>query len=200
MTVDSSQDLRSLGEAGYADDRWRPTATGTAANRPAVGLFRANAFYYATDTGVLSYSNGVAWTDLTPGTTALGAWTSYTPTWTSTGTAPTAGNSAFTGAYGKIGKTVSFNVYFPMGSTATFGTGLYRWALPVASTGQVIGSGYIYDSSANAVWTVSLLRVTTTTFRLLFTAGGGLYDVSQTAPFTWAVADEINVACTYEAA
>lgn len=80
MTVDPVADLRSLGEAGFADDRWRPIATGTFANRPSVSLMRANAFYYATDTGTLYYSDGVSWVGAASSAPTVGTSLPASPT------------------------------------------------------------------------------------------------------------------------
>lgn len=60
-------DLRGLKGAQGKDGRDRPHATGLAAARPAATLITPDSFYYATDTGVLSYSDGATWADVRVG-------------------------------------------------------------------------------------------------------------------------------------
>jgi len=67
----------------------------------------------------------------------FGAWTPYTPSWTSTGTAPAIGNGTLTGAYVQIGKWVQFRIQVTFGSTTTFGTGGLQVSLPVTPVGTV---------------------------------------------------------------
>lgn len=67
MTTDPILDLRSLGDLA-PDERDRPIGAGTFAARPAANMVKVNSFYYATDTNVLYFSNGIAWTQIsTPG-------------------------------------------------------------------------------------------------------------------------------------
>lgn len=58
------------------------------------------------------------------------AWDTYTPAWTSSGTAPALGNGSIQGKYYRVGKTVDFEVLLTPGSTTTFGTGVYSISLP----------------------------------------------------------------------
>mgnify|MGYP001571216159 CR=1 FL=1 len=65
--------------------------------------------------------------------TLFGAWTSYTPAWTSSGTAPAIGNGTIAGRYMKIGRTVLCHINVIFGSTSTYGTGNYSFSLPATS-------------------------------------------------------------------
>jgi hypothetical protein len=51
--------------------------------------------------------------------------------WTSTGTQPAQGNGTWQGLFMQVGGLVCFNASITAGSTTTFGTGQYRFALPV---------------------------------------------------------------------
>ena len=62
-----------------------------------------------------------------------GDWITYTPVWTSSGTAPVIGNGTLTGGYRRIGQQVDFWLEFTAGSTTTFGTGSWRFSLPQVS-------------------------------------------------------------------
>lgn len=87
------------------------------------------------------------------------AWTSYTPTWTSTGTAPALGNGTLVGRYMKVGRTVTAHVNLITGSTSTYGTGAYNFALPAQAAN--VGSSYIGSAHLlgvdrwNGQWIVS---------------------------------------------
>lgn len=67
MTGNPNLDLRGLMGAQGKTGRDRPIATGLAAARPAANLITPDSFYYATDTGVLSYSDGSSWSDVRAG-------------------------------------------------------------------------------------------------------------------------------------
>lgn len=77
------------------------------------------------------------------------AWTSYTPTWTTTGTAPGLGNATLVGRYMKVGRTVTVHVNLTTGSTTTYGSGAYNFALPAASANA--GCSYIGNAHLLAV-------------------------------------------------
>ena len=61
------------------------------------------------------------------------AWVSYTPTWTGASTNPVIGNGTLAGYYKQVGKTVYCRIEVVMGSTTTYGSGAYSWALPVTA-------------------------------------------------------------------
>jgi hypothetical protein len=61
-------------------------------------------------------------------------WLSYTPTWTSTGTAPTLGNGTITGQYRRVGDSIDVIVRFVSGSTSTAGTGKWQFTIPSGLT------------------------------------------------------------------
>jgi hypothetical protein len=79
----------------------------------------------------------------------LAAWTSYTPTWSSTGTAPALGNGTLAGRYMLVGKTCHLAIKQTNGTTTTYGTGGYTWALPV----QAANAGVDYLGAARLVGT-----------------------------------------------
>lgn len=65
-------------------------------------------------------------------------WTTYTPSWVSSGTAPALGNGVLTGRYMKIGRTVHAAIRMSCGSTTTYGTGNYSWSLPFTAANTVV--------------------------------------------------------------
>jgi len=98
--------------------------------------------------------------------TGLPSWTSYTPTWTTSGTAPSLGNGTLTGGYLAIGKILFFRIQFQPGSTTTFGSGGYSFALPpgftaVASAQQTVSGSF--NSAGNVYAAVGLISASGTT-------------------------------------
>jgi hypothetical protein len=91
---------------------------------PAFGV--SGRFFWATDIGVMFYDTGTAW--VVPNATT---WQSYTPTWSSSGSAPAIGNGELLGLYQLIGqKTYLMRIEFRPGSTTTYGTGNYTFSTP----------------------------------------------------------------------
>lgn len=138
-------------------------------------------------------------------TALTGAWTSYTPVWTSSGTPPTQGNVVINGAYRRLGKTVDYKIHWVFGSTSAVGTGNYFFTLPVNSVAltspydEPAGSGVLVDVSTAVRYKVNATIVTATTVWL--NVGNNNPGVMQaTAPATWASGDWFSIGGTYEAA
>lgn len=129
------------------------------------------------------------------------AWTSYTPTWTTTGTAPAIGNGTLAGAYVQTGKTVRFRAKLTAGSTTTFGTGTWSLSLPVTAKAAdtMVVSGWIFDSGTRHYVAVGKLT-STTTLSIIHTESGNSGQVDATSPQTWANGDFLVVTGVYEAA
>lgn len=86
-------------------------------------------------------------------------WTSYTPTWTSTGTAPSVGNGTITGMYRKEGDSLHVRIALTSGTTTAYGTGNYKFSIPNAGTWtidtakmtSITGFGGVVGSASAAV-------------------------------------------------
>ncbi|MBA2633426.1 MAG: hypothetical protein H0U86_10585 [Chloroflexi bacterium] len=125
-----------------------------------------------------------------PPGSALGAWTSYTPTWTCSGTAPSLGNGSLSGRYKLLdANTCLIHMAFSAGSATTFGTGNFFFALPftAASQGIQLMACHILDSGTDNKIGVA--------FQII-PEGGNV--VSNTVPMTWANGDQINISGSYE--
>lgn len=133
---------------------------------------------------------------------ALGdPWTSFTPTWTSSGTAPALGNGVLTGAWMNTGKLVIARIFLTMGSTTTYGTGNYTFAMPATSAVGAqwfpVGGCVCRDASGAATY-----------FFGAFTAGSNTVSagsdsaarLGQLVPFTWANTDTLAISLAYESA
>jgi hypothetical protein len=66
-----------------------------------------------------------------PSASDAAAWTTYNPSWTASVTNPVIGNGTITGRYKQIGKTVFVVVKISMGTSTTYGSGIWRISLPV---------------------------------------------------------------------
>lgn len=133
-------------------------------------------------------------------TVLMGGWTSYTPTWSSSGTAVALGNGTITGSYTQIGDTVHFRVTLIMGTTTTYGTGVYSFTLPVTSTSvgnavMAVGTSIVFDSSGGTYHTGTAKLASTTTAQVVVDATGAV--LGQTAPVTFATSDQVGIEGTY---
>ena len=136
---------------------------------------------------------------------SFSAWTSYTPSWTSSGTAPSLGNGTITGRYKQIGKTVFVFVKLNIGSTSTMGTGDWRFSLPVPAQNpdciqfpvSILDNGVAwYQGTANGTYTGLTDRTSIITDGTGATSGA----VTASNPFTWGTGDSLQFNGSYEAA
>jgi hypothetical protein len=125
------------------------------------------------------------------------AWTSYTPTWTATGTNPVLNNGTIAGNYMQVGKTIHFRISLTFGSTTTVGSGAYIFGLPVTAIGTtaVLAVGVMVHSGSR---NTRLGYLTTTTGLVLTDMSGA--NVTNAVPFAWASGDTIGIQGSYEAA
>lgn len=130
-----------------------------------------------------------------------GTWTAYTPTWTTSGTSPAIGNGSITGAWTQIGKTVHFRAMISMGSTTSYGTGIWYIGLPAngaSASGFGLGVANCYDSSAGRRYVrPGVFQSPASVF--LPDEPAASY-VGATGPFTWAAGDYLAISGTYEVA
>lgn len=138
----------------------------------------------------------------------LAAWSSYVPSFTSSGTAPNVGTTGtITGAYRQRGKTVDFRVKIVYGGTGIAGSGNFNVTLPVQPKTAVedvaIGGAVLQDASAGTTGRFALVpfvqSAAASTCRLAIGGtGGGIW--TATAPFAPAAGDVITISGTYETA
>lgn len=135
------------------------------------------------------------------------AWTAFTPTWTAATTNPVLGNGTISGRYSRNNKLMVARYSLNAGTTTTFGTGAWRFSLPVTGqsgygAGDPVGFGWVNDGLTTYAATVTI--VTTSTVQInyyatslnvaLFTA------VTGTDPFTFGNGDGARFEVIYEAA
>ena len=147
--------------------------------------------------------------DLGEGGATLPGWKTFTPVWSASGTAPAIGNGILECSYLHIGKLLIAQLHFEAGSTTTFGTGTWRFTLPVQpilpDTSLVFAGGAAYlennaikgypalsqFTNISSSWLMQLQHVASD--------GTGVL-VTGTAPFAWADTDYWNTTIIYEVA
>jgi len=127
--------------------------TCTSSTRPTGGARWVGRLIRETDTNNRVYMwDGTNWIQLYD-PTWTGAWTAYTPVWSTTGTAPTVGNATLSGRYRVMGKTMDVWLKFVWGSTSvSASSGLWRFSLPFAPLADQLLNAYVDDTSAGLRW------------------------------------------------
>ena len=127
---------------------------------------------------------------------------SYTPAWTSTGTAPAIGNGTLSGMYFRLNKLIIARATWIAGSTTTYGTGNYRISLPVTTNNAnfVTGFGYFSDASTFNAYVMVAQQITTSTVQMSWNVGGINGVWGQANPVAMANGDSMSATFIYEAA
>lgn len=129
----------------------------------------------------------------------------WTPAWTSSGTAPAIGNATVTGKYWQApgGLWVDAFMKVTFGSTSTYGTGVFFFSLPVtAASDQVassIGVAYYLDSGTAEGGGIVKCE-STTLLRVVPAEDTNSNNWGQTSPITWTTNDVFQATVRYRAA
>lgn len=175
-----------------------PTITGNVPGNP-----RFTAGFEAGSTGQFDVD---ASGNLTLATNMImGAWTSYATSWTTSGVAPAIGNGTLISRWQRTGRNITLFISLQPGTTTTFGTGEYRFSLPVAqasspgAAGFFPGDAFSLDAGTAFYMGTSIIDNTTNFVRVV--KGDGTLNFWQSnQPFTWGNGDSLNILITYEAA
>jgi hypothetical protein len=136
-----------------------------------------------------------------PAASDTSAWSSYTVTWTGSTSNPVLGDGTLTGRYKTIGKTVFMQLRLQIGSSTSFGSGAWRFSLPVnafSGTAVVLSATFLdngtqwYSGVANTEYDSDV------TYIVALTPSSGA--VGPTTPFSWASTDSLVIAGSYESA
>lgn len=130
-------------------------------------------------------------------------WTSWTPTWSSGGTAPAIGNGSIGGMYMRQQGKVYFRISLEAGSTTTFGNNSNGWTFslpsgmpninmsnyPSPQTEAQLGFAMatIYNGSSYVAWSGQVRYQSGTTVKIQNNAGQALNDFNSTIPAAWSV-------------
>jgi len=174
---------------------------GTEPSAPAAGKQR---LYVDSTTHKLMLTNSSG-TESEVGSGALGAWTSYTPTWTATTTNPTLGSTTIAGRYKALdSKTYVVNVTISIttGGAWNAGSGSYIFSLPAgltAATRIQIGSAHVLDNgTAHFAGICKVSASGTTIAETVIADASGSRLLSNSIPITWATGDQINLSILLE--
>ena len=174
-------------------------STYTAVNLPVDGNFAFSADVTTDLIGLIDeFNKSIGTSKLSDGGVtrakiAQEGWTSYTPVWTTSGTAPSLGNGTITGSYSLSGKNLIWKMNFSPGTTTTYGTGTWLFSVPAAISGGIVG-GYDITQDAGAATYGGPVHLTTSTTVQLWSSSGSFITVTNTAPFTWAGGnDSLNI-------
>lgn len=129
-------------------------------------------------------------------------WSTYTFTWSSTGTQPVIGNGTRSGRYRRSQDSdlIIYEFRLTMGSTTTFGTGTYFISVPVTPSATAVTNacGACYMIDAGTLDKAGVLKFEDNTKITPVTATAGV--VTPTVPHTWAQNDQIRGVMIYEPA
>lgn len=128
------------------------------------------------------------------------AWVAYTPAWTAATTNPVINNGTRAGFYKQIGKTVHFKFVFTFGSTTTYGSGAWRFGLPVTPHANADGFTATMLGIQGASRVVGLSSYQSAEGALVVYNSSGNTVWQSGSPVTWADTGIIRVSGTYEAA
>ncbi|MGP4090193.1 hypothetical protein [Streptomyces sp. KR55] len=134
----------------------------------------------------------------------LAAWTAYTPSWLSSGTAPAIGNGTIVGRYMKVGRTVFLGIHWTAGSTTTYGSGNYTFSLPANSANAGLATIGVAQYVGTERWGgESLIISNTSSISIHFPQGATdtrLNTWTNARPETAAATHQMRITHTYEAA
>lgn len=117
-----------------------------------------------------------------------GAWTPYTPTWSSTGTQPAIGNGYLAADVDRDGSTARLRGVIKIGSTTSLGTGQWRVSLPDNwAASSALTSGYQMGHAAcfGASTTDARCYIAPSGTVIEFVYGATWLSVTGSAPFAW---------------
>lgn len=133
-------------------------------------------------------------------------WRDYTPLLTASVTTPTLGTDAkVDGRYTQVRSTVDGWASIEFGTAGTnAGSGTYFLSLPVTprrppNQNVVIGTGYVFDTSASELRNITVV-LDTTGIVILTLNNEATTVVTEGGPWAWAASDQIHIDFRYEAA
>lgn len=106
-----------------------------------------------------------------------GAWTSYTPAWTGAGSNPSLGDGTIQAAYKRIGSTVHFRIWVTCGSTTTYGSSAWSFALPTSSKASSthLVQALLIDSGTTYYPSYGIVSAGASTLALMVSTASGSY-------------------------
>jgi hypothetical protein len=137
----------------------------------------------------------------------IGAWTTYTPTWSTASGSPNLGSSTLAGRYKLIdANTVVIQIAMSIvtGGAWNAGSGNWIWALPAGMTTVAriqVGSGHCLDNGTTHFVCVPKVSASATSIgEVLVADSSGSKIMTNTLPVTWATGDQVNLSLLLEIA
>ena len=121
----------------------------------------------------------------------------YTPSWTGATTDPVLGDGVIDATYIRKGRTVQANIKITMGSTTTFGSGAWRFSLPVLPTGNSQGGAVLFEAGTQ-YWIGISTTNTGQGYATIAVQNGGDFTRSN-IPFIWSSGDVLSMTLDYQA-
>lgn len=194
-------DVASGGAVSFTPNRARTVAAGgilpvaTTAERDALPSPHAGLTVFNEQTGQAEQYDGTAWFVL------AGGKKTYNPTWsTVTGAQPSIGNGTLTGEWTRVGDLVTFTIRLTFGSSSNAGANSWQFTLPSTPVGRTSFSGTVYDVSSDATHAIVGVTDTNKVVMRRSPGTGALVGMGQSAPFTWATNDTLEMTGTYRVA
>ena len=133
----------------------------------------------------------------------VGAWQSYTVSWTADTTNPSIGNGTLVGRYVQIGKTVICSIALAMGSTTTYGSGDWSFSLPVTAKSSglsYLGKWVIVDAGTTYYEGNLILYGADANVDFFIRNQNAVDKFNNTTPINWAAKDQLMISIVYEVA
>lgn len=107
----------------------------------------ASAVSYAGGTGMSATDVEAAIDELATEKADYTAWSAFTPTWTASVSNPAIGNGTLSGRYALVGKILFWSIVLSPGTTTTFGSGTWKFAIPPGTpAGLSVGNALAYGT------------------------------------------------------
>jgi hypothetical protein len=117
-------------------------------------------------------------------------------TWTSNGTPPALGNGTLAQTYTRTDDLLYVHTSLTIGSSTTFGTGIYSFSLPATTLLAAVGQAWIKDTSGPTHHrAVAFAEPGQTTFQVYPVDAGSA--TGPTSPMTWATGDRMEATIVF---
>lgn len=123
----------------------------------------------------------------------------YTVLWTGAGSNPAIGNGVLSAYFILENKTCTVQISLTIGSTTTFGSGVWSFSLPYALNSislKSLGSAVGFNSGVNFYSGVSIIYPTSGSKVTVFLGTSG-NNVGSTVPWTWKTGDTLDLQISY---
>jgi hypothetical protein len=122
-------------------------------------------------------------------------WKTFTSSWTTNGSAPAISNGTITAYYQTWGPLCFVSLKMVIGSSTTFGTGGWRFSLPIAALNLVNECGSAFFEDTGTQFYSGSCMVYAGEQVVHPSSNGGA--MTSTNPFSWATGDILSLSLAY---